>query len=257
VATPRRRRAASGYRCSVCGAELPTFGAMGNHARTHTAAERAAGRPPASGAVSRATRRIEDVLGGAQPDGPTPDDGDSPSPDADTDAAQPSSSSGRLRPSRAQVSAASVRISPELRAEGVRDSIRDAMPLELLADIIRSLSVAISEADGAGEAGYLSPIQSTQIATLLYDSTVDLVVDRFAGDVGRFKAGMAVLLIVVSKGRVHAVAIRARIADRVEATRLRPAALPRDEADEPTDYEDDPFGAKAREAMLRATMVDS
>jgi hypothetical protein len=101
-----------------------------------------------------------------------------------------------------------------MRTEGVREAIRDALPMSTLADLLHAVSVAVSEADGAGEAGYLSPIQCTQVAFLLYDSTIDLVVSRFDGNVGRFKAAMAVTLILVSKGTIHARAIGAKVSAR-------------------------------------------
>jgi hypothetical protein len=100
------------------------------------------------------------------------------------------------------------------------DAIRESLPLPLVADFVRFCSQAISAADGAGDAGWLSPIQATQIAALIYDSTVDLVVTRFNGNVTRFKAVLAIVIIAMSKGPVHAAAIRARIAERA-----RPAPL--------------------------------
>ena len=154
---------------------------------------------------TRGPRRIEDVTG-------APDAGISADPlPADLPATDPAP---RPAPSRPTVNAPTIHITPEARAQSVSDAVRDALPLPLLADLIRTLSIAVSEADGAGEAGYLSPIQSTQVAVLLYDSTVDLVVTRFKGDVTRFKAGLAVVVILASKGGVHARAIRDRVRER-------------------------------------------
>lgn len=227
------------YTCKVCGAVIDGFAAFGQHARAHKrAGEFAPGPRPRvreRGVGRRGPRRIEDVSGapagrpvsGSPSVEPEPDSGGrSPAPGA-PESLDPN------RPSRPTVNAPTIRISPEHTAAGVREAIRDAMPLAMLADLVRTLSIAISEADGAGPAGYLSEIQSTQVASLLYDATVDLVVDRFHGDVTRFKAGMAVVIIVVAKGKVHATAVRDRIRER--QARGREAAILRDAEDEPTD----------------------
>jgi hypothetical protein len=151
-------------------------------------------------------RRIEDVTGA-----PVPAEA-APAADGAEEAPDPAP---RPAPSRPVINAPSITISPESRALSVSEAVRDALPLPLLADLIRTLSVAVSEADGAGEAGYLSTIQSTQVAVLLYDSTVDLVVTRFKGDVSRFKAGLAVVVILASKGSVHGRAIRDKARNRM------------------------------------------
>lgn len=121
-----------------------------------------------------------------------------------------------VEPSRARpfVVQPAPRITPGVRAEIDRASVADAFTSRMLADVIRQLSVAISEMDGAGPAGELTQIQSAQIASLLYDSTIDLIVARFGGSVGRFKLALAVLIILAAKGRVHAEAIAARIRER-------------------------------------------
>ena len=156
------------------------------------------------------SRKIEDGAGGPTPAVPV-----GIGSDVDSAGSDPAEFvSARPQPSRPVVNAPTIHITPEARAQSVSDAVRDALPLPLLADLIRTLSIAVSEADGAGEAGYLSPIQSTQVAVLLYDSTVDLVVTRFRGDVTRFKAGLAVVVILASKGGVHARAIRERVRER-------------------------------------------
>jgi hypothetical protein len=105
-------------------------------------------------------------------------------------------------------------IAPEMREASVRDAVRDALPIPLLADLIRTISVSVSELDGAGEAGYLSPIQCTQVAVLMHDATIDFVVGRFGGDVTRFKAALAVMVILLSKGTIHARAVRGKLSQR-------------------------------------------
>lgn len=95
-----------------------------------------------------------------------------------------------------------------------RTSLTDAFPQQALADIIRQISVSISEMDGAGPAGYLSAIESAQIASLLYDSTLDAILRYFGGKVDRFKVAMAVLIILLAKGRVHAEAITRKSRER-------------------------------------------
>lgn len=109
----------------------------------------------------------------------------------------------------------------------MRDTVTGALTLEMLGELVRTMSEAISELDGAGSAGVLSPIQARQVAMLIYDSTVDVIVSRFAGNVSRFKLGMAVALIVVAKGRVHAQAIGRTMRERrrvIPATYSEPPA---------------------------------
>ena len=91
-----------------------------------------------------------------------------------------------------------------------RQNVEDAMTRATLAELFRSLSRAISEWDGAGERGVFSATEAATIADLLYDQTIDVVVRRFAGDVSRFKAVLAVCIIAAGKGRIHAAAIAER-----------------------------------------------
>lgn len=163
-------------------------------------------------------RRIEDVL-----QAPTATGDDTPAQDhgaegmgtqATPDHSGADSASSSRRTPAPEIRQPSIRITPEYRAAGTADAVRDALPLPLLADLIRNLSISISEADGAGERGWLSPIQSTQIAALLHDGTVDFVVRYFNGNVTRFKAALAVVVILASKGSVHARAIGVRINER-------------------------------------------
>lgn len=128
----------------------------------------------------------------------------------------------------------------------VRESIRDSLDLTMLADLIRDFSVTLSEADGAGEAGKFSASQSMMLAKLMYDSTVDLIVDRFGGNVGRFKMGLAALVILLTKGSVHARAIGAKVNAQgfaVRAPKLAVPPLPPDYADayrEPIEVNSEP-----------------
>jgi len=193
----------SAYTCSECGETFEGFGAFGAHKQVHRRAARAAGSEPRPPRVytKRRPRRIEDAPGA--------DAG--PSPDASTDPEPAQSRPARGRPSLAQPT---IRISPEQRAESISDVVRDSLDEATLAGLVHGLSVALSEADGAGEAGHLSKIQCAQVAHLLYDPTIEFVVNRFGGDVNRFKAGMAVLLILIGKGAVHGRAIRDRVAER-------------------------------------------
>ena len=124
---------------------------------------------------------------------------------------------------RPRVVQPSIRLSPELRASSARDAVAESLTVETLATIVVDLSRVVSSIDGAGEAGHLSRIQGTQIAALLHESTVDFVIARFRGDVGRFKMAIAAIIILASKGPVHAAAIRARLSERRS---VRPVALP-------------------------------
>lgn len=250
-----RGKPAAGYTCKVCGkAGIPTFGELGKHLQEHRRAERGGIDPTPKGPRVRRHRPIEDVFGAGPDDAQRPESGTDPDP-------SPVSGDGRSAgpapsPSRPTVAAPSIRISPEQRAMSVQDAVRDALPIATLADILVALSRAISDMDGAGDAGVLSPIQATQVASLLYDSTIDLVVERFAGDVSRFKAGLAVVIVLLSKGTIHARAIAAKLAER----RARDAAAaltgPREgqDTDEPVDVFE---AAKRREATLRASMPDA
>lgn len=228
---PNPAAAVTMYTCADCGAQVFGFGAFGNHRKAHIAERRAAGDPAPARIRERRSRRIEDA--GAA----LPGDGRDPSPPS------PGSAGLRLDPDtlagpdvvpparvgRPSIASPSIRIGSDERQRSIDEAIRDALPISTLADIVRSLSVAISEADGAGEAGYLSPIQAAQVAALLHDSTIDLVVHRFGGDVNRFKAGLAAIIIVVAKGGVH---VRA-VAGRVEATRQARLAAGRAAAERP------------------------
>ena len=144
---------------------------------------------------------------------------DTPPPDAETasdgDAAPVEPGTGSPAPQRARpfVAQPPLVIPGETRAASVRESVASALTLEVFSDIIVSLSRALSDADGAGEAGVLSPIQARQVAMLAYDSTLDLIVVRFRGDVNRFKLGLAAVIIVASKGMVHARAIAGKVSE--------------------------------------------
>lgn len=192
------------YRCRICKAPFPRLIDVRHHVRReHPPTGVPLTRQPAG---PRKARRIEEVSG---PPGSAPIASEH-GPDTPPVTPEPSAPTPE-RPSRPRLEQRAFVISPEQRQQSVGDAIRDAMPLDVFATIIRDLSIAISQADGAGEAGYLSPIQSTQIAVLLYDATVDLVVTRFRGDVTMFKATLAILLILIAKGRVHAAAISTRM----------------------------------------------
>lgn len=268
---PNANAAATVYRCKVCGAELVGFGAFGSHMQAHRAAEREARGEPAAPVSRRAgvskppnpasrprvrvrpARHIEDI-GLSRSGTPLPAERDAldvpPSRSDDAGASDPTGAA----PARPSVSQPTIRISPEQRAASVNESIRDALPLAMLADLLRSLSVAISEADGAGPAGYLSEIQATQVASLLYDATIDLVVQRFNGNVTRFKAGMAVVIIVIAKGRVHGAAIRDRLAERRQAAMSAQIAAEQAFNEEPRDDYQNGQGSSGQNDAIEAAM---
>ena len=142
--------------------------------------------------------------------GPPAEPGHSPSVDTGTGpAVLPGSTSGPTRVSQAPVH-------PTVAAVqgSVKDAVRDAFDVTMLAGLVRDFSVSLSDADGAGEAGHLSATQSMMVARLMYDSTVDFVVDRFGGNVGRFKMALAVMVVVLAKGTVHAKAIGVKVNER-------------------------------------------
>jgi hypothetical protein len=88
--------------------------------------------------------------------------------------------------------------------------IKQAFSPDLLADILRNLSRMISDMDGAGDAGVFTPMESKQIAILIYDPVIQSINKYFGGDVNKFKMGIAVLIIMLGKGRVHFSAIQAK-----------------------------------------------
>lgn len=246
-----------GYTCKRCGSKFGSFSALGFHVQEHRREDRAAGvtrsaTPAPAPRVKRGQRPIESVFGEA----PAPSQGDGqPAPDPSPVSGEgPDAGAAPTPPRRSTptIAAPFVRISPEQRSQSVSDAVRDAMPISTVADLLIAMSRSLSDLDGAGEAGVLSQIQATQVASLLYDATVDLVVTRFAGDVTKFKAGLAIILILVSKGTVHARAIGRKIEERRQITRAtaQAAALGVNvEGDEPSD----PFeAAKRREAAMIA-----
>ena len=89
-----------------------------------------------------------------------------------------------------------------------RGSVAEAFTREQFADLLREVSQIISDADGAGPAGVFSLSEATLLSGLLHDQVVDLILARFDGDVTRFRAGAAILIILLGKGRVHMVAIQ-------------------------------------------------
>ena len=170
---------------------------------------------------ARMRRHAEAIARGAKPGatgrprvkvesfGPPAEPGPSLAGDASPGSAAPGSASGPTRVNQAPVH-------PTVAAVqgSVKDAVRDAFDITMLAGLIRDFSVTLSDADGAGEAGHLSATQSMMVARLMYDSTVDFVVDRFGGNVGRFKMALAVMVVVLSKGSVHARAIALRVNER-------------------------------------------
>lgn len=183
------------YRCRDCGETFDNFGAMGTH--------RKQAHPRTSPKVAR---RV--TIEGASVSDPSPE------PDAPTLEHDPGPS----------VAPTVLRITPEQRTHSTREAVAEAFTAEVLADMLVSLSRAVSELDGAGEAGVLSKVQAAQVAVLLHDAAIDLIIDRFRGDVTRFKASLAVVLVLLSKGTVHARAIR----DRIAEGRAVPAPIPID-----------------------------
>ncbi len=222
------------YTCRECGESFPNFGAMGNHRRSvHPAGS--------SGPKVRAPRkglRVESMAGRPDPlTGPSRPDLDEPTPE----------------PGRPSLVAPTVRITPEARTESTREAVAQALTPEVLADLLVSMSRALSEIDGAGEAGVLSKVQAAQVAVLLHDATIDLVIDRFRGDVTRFKATMGILVIVLAKGAVHARAIRDRLAERSARSQAAEALDAAEGLGEPTPMRD-PSGTDLRRMSPEAQM---
>ena len=238
MATSAVKRPTS-FRCRTCGESFGSLGAVrAHHTSSHPPTPAAAGPatiPPARPSFARGSlRRIEDAIASGPTASPIDDHPDQPAP-----------------PDHPSIAPTTIRVSPEQRAASVRDAVRDGLPVNVLADVVRGLSVSLSEIDGAGERGYLSPIQSTQVAVLLHDATIELVVSRFNGDVSRFKAALAVVIILGSKGRVHAAAIADRLGEIRTSRAARPVAP--SPAGEPAEPDDVTRAALARQAALMAS----
>ena len=121
--------------------------------------------------------------------GPPPDDAGVPAPE---------------RPAQPRVVQAQRRPDEGTGTIVARATVEDALTRDTLADILQTLAEVLSDWDGAGEAGHLTRIEAMSLARLLYDPTVDAVMRRFHGDVSRFKLALALVIILLGKGRVHA-----------------------------------------------------
>lgn len=135
---------------------------------------------------------------------------------------------------------------PEPVAPGPsRESVRLALTADMIADLVRNLSITLSEWDGAGEAGHLSRIEAGQIGILLHEPAIDAVLRYFGGNVNRFRLAMVVGIIALGKGRVHYLAIRRkRAAQLAAAETVATAEAVAASAPEPV-ADGDPFAALA------------
>jgi hypothetical protein len=105
-----------------------------------------------------------------------------------------------------------------------RGAVEAAFTREFLAETLRYGSRVASDWDGAGEAGVFSAAESVQIASLLYDPTIGLIINQFGGRVDRFKMFLAGVIILAGRGRVHLAAINARTRARAQARAANAAA---------------------------------
>jgi hypothetical protein len=104
-----------------------------------------------------------------------------------------------------------------------RGAVEAAFSREFLAGMIVRGSAVLSEWDGAGLAGTFSAAEGAELAALLYDPTVSVIISRFGGNVDRFKLFLAGLIIAAGRGRVHAAAIARRSRERADAARAEAA----------------------------------
>lgn len=121
-----------------------------------------------------------------------------------------------------------------------RQAIADALSEQVLADMLRKLSATLSDWDGAGEAGTLSMIESMQLASLFYDSTLGIIERYFRGNVDRFKLTLGLAILLLGKGRIHLRAIARRRAEATTPSRANAEAEGYAEAaaaDEPTEVD--------------------
>lgn len=151
-----------------------------------------------------AMRREAQAAAAAAGRGPEPSPGPAPAPEA------PPTIDETRRPFAWQATAAPPIVT--------RQAIADALTERMLADMIRQVSMTLSEWDGAGEAGHLSAIESAQLAALFYDSTLGLIERYFRGSVDRFRLAVGLAILLLGKGRIHLAAIaRRRRAASIEA----------------------------------------
>jgi hypothetical protein len=114
-----------------------------------------------------------------------------------------------------------------------RGAVEAAFTREFLAEMLREGSRVLAEWDGAGAPGVFSATESVQIASLIYDPTISLIIDRFGGKVDRFKMMLAGVIILAGKGRVHIAAISSKAKAETAARKARdvtPTETPEREA---------------------------
>ena len=124
-----------------------------------------------------------------------------------------------------------------------RGAVEAAFTREFLAETLRYGSRVVSDWDGAGEAGVFSAAESVQIASLLYDPTIGLIIDQFGGRVDHFKMFLAGVIILAGKGRVHLAAINARTRARAQTRKL--AAAPAETPERTSIHEGNGHDAEA------------
>jgi len=216
---------ASVFTCRTCGATVEGFGPFMAHNRAHVAAGEAEARPwrgkrptaepaaepkpkrPRSRAAA-GRRRVATTPPAPTPavERPLPESPEAPPwfvqavPDHLTPAGEPIEDDTPAEPGRVS-----------------REQLRIELDTKLLAEIIRNLSVVVSDWDGAGEAGHFSRIEAGQLAMLLHEPTIDAVDRWFGGNVNRFRLGIAAVVILLGKGRIHARAIAAKRRAAIEA----------------------------------------
>lgn len=191
------------FTCKTCGAKVEGFAPFMAHARAHVERGEATpvGRHGEKGKRGKAAPVGDDPPPAVER--PLPDDPEAPPwfvqdvPPHLTAAGEPVDDDD-----------------PAIAGRVSRERLRVELDQPLLAEIIRNLSVVLSDWDGAGEAGQFSRIEAGQLAMLLHEPTLDLVDRYFGGNVNRFRLGIAAVIILLGKGRVHAKAIRARAAER-------------------------------------------
>lgn len=123
-----------------------------------------------------------------------------------------------------------------------RTIISEALTERALATMIQQLSATLSDWDGAGAAGTLSAIESVQLASLFYDSTLGIIERYFRGSVDRFKLTIGLAILMLGKGRIHLAAIAAKRRGGLTSSEAVNAAaeLQGDEAGADSAYELEP-----------------
>ena len=105
------------------------------------------------------------------------------------------------------------------------DDIRAGFSEKELAKMYETLMEALSDWDGAGPEGHLTPLQSKMIAEVTYEPVCKAILSIF-GDVQKFRMTIAVGMLLMGPGRAHFKAIGKKMSEAKNKKALPPAPKP-------------------------------